>query len=87
MTVDVLYHDGCPHARATIELVHQCVDRLGLKVPIREEEGDYPSPTVLVNGEDVMGPPQQSGRVCRLDVPSAERISQALQHAALLGNE
>jgi hypothetical protein len=82
VTVEVLYHDDCPHARAAIELVHRCVDRLGLEVTIGEFEGDHPSPTVLVNGQDVMGDPSRSGRVCRLDLPTEERILEALRAAA-----
>lgn len=82
MTVEILYHDDCPHARATIELVRRCVDRLGFEITIGEVEGDHPSPTVLVNGRDVMGDPPRSGRVCRLDVPTEERILNALRDAA-----
>ena len=46
-----------------------------------ERIGDYPSPTVLVNGDDVMGQPSTSGPTCRLDVPTEDRVMAALRHA------
>lgn len=81
MTVEILYHSGCPHAGPAIELVHRCVGRLGLEIAVIEDEGDHPSPTVLVNGHDVMRGQPQSGRVCRLDVPTEARVLEALRHA------
>jgi len=83
MTVEVLYHAGCPHARSAIDLVRRCVARLGLGVVIVEDEGDHPSPTVLVNGHDVMGVRPASGRSCRIDLPTEQRILDALQAARL----
>ena len=83
MTVEVLYHSGCPHARSAIDLVQGCVGRLGLGIAIVENEGDHPSPTVLVNGQDVMGIRPPSGRACRLDLPTEERILDALRHASV----
>ncbi len=47
-----------------------------------ERDGDYPSPTVKVNGLDVMGDPATSARACRLDVPTEERVIGALRRAA-----
>lgn len=47
MTISVLYHPGCPHARPAIELVHRCVARLGIAIAVHEDAGDYASPTVL----------------------------------------
>ena len=81
MTVAILYHTGCPHARSAIDLVHRCVARLGLTIDVVEDVGDHPSPTVLVDGCDVMGDPRRSGRVCRLDVPTEARVLDALRHA------
>jgi hypothetical protein len=81
MTISVLYHAGCPHARPAIKLVHRCITRLGIAIAVLEHEGDHPSPTVLVNGFDVMGMPLPPGRYCRLDVPTEERVLDALRHA------
>jgi len=81
VTISILYHAGCPHARPAIDLVHRCVARLDIVAAIVEEEGDHPSPTVLVDGCDVMGVQSPPGRYCRLDVPTEDRVLEALRHA------
>ena len=45
--------------------------------------GDGPSPTVLVDGIDVMRPAAElsTARVCRIDVPTRERVLAALRAA------
>lgn len=83
MTVEVLYSSGCANVQATRRLVRRCVALLGLEIDVLEREGDHPSPTVLVNGRDVMGDQPPSGGACRLDVPTEERILEALRHAAV----
>jgi len=77
MTVEILYHSGCPHARSAIDMVRRCDARLGLGSVVVEDEGEHPSPTVLVNGHDVMGVQPVSGRACRLDLPTEDRILDA----------
>jgi len=81
MTIAILYHSGCPHARPAIELVHRCATRLGMEIAIVEREGDHASPTVLVDGRDVMGHTPRPGRSCRLDVPTETRVLAALRNA------
>jgi hypothetical protein len=55
-----------------------------LCVPVTELVGHYPSPSVRIDGVDVMrpdcGPPV--GDACRLDAPTRERVLEALQAAA-----
>jgi len=82
VTISILFHSGCPHARQAVELVHRCVARLGIAIPVHEYEGDHASPTVLVNGLDVMGHPPPLGRTCRLDMPTEARVLDALRHAS-----
>jgi hypothetical protein len=48
---------------------------------VTERVGDFPSPTVLVDGTDVMGQPPRSGASCRLDVPTEDRVLAALRAA------
>lgn len=81
MTVEVLYFEGCPHAAAALALVRRCLARLGLGVTLIEREGDYPSPTVRINGRDVMGAPATGERACRLDVPTEDHVLNALRGA------
>jgi DNA-binding transcriptional MerR regulator/predicted protein tyrosine phosphatase len=79
-SVELLVAPGCPHAAAARAVLSSCLAELGLEVPIRERVGPHPSPTVLINGRDVMtgvvGVPAVPA--CRLDQPTAERITAAL---------
>jgi hypothetical protein len=81
--VELLQFEGCPLAPAALQLVRRCLIALGVPGLVLVRVGDYPSPTVLVNGTDVMGAAAElsSGRVCRLDVPTPERVLAALRAA------
>lgn len=84
MNVELLLASDCPRASAARMLLAECADRLGLHVVVRERIGEYPSPTILVDGVDVMtgasGTPRM--QACRLDVPTAPRVLAALRDAA-----
>ncbi len=80
--VEVLFSGGCPHAAEALALVRRCLARLGLPDELVAREGDYPSPTVRVNGRDVMGAPPAWESGCRLDLPTEERVLRALAEAA-----
>src|SRR5689334_14180201 len=83
MRVELLQYEGCPLAPAALHLVRQCLIALGAPDPVLVRVGDYPSPTVLVNGADVMGGAAElsKARVCRVDVPNEERVLVALRAA------
>jgi hypothetical protein len=83
MRVELLHFDGCPLAPAAHRLVRQCLIALGIPDPVLVRVGDWPSPTVLVNGTDVMRPAAElsTARVCRIDVPTRERVLAALRAA------
>jgi hypothetical protein len=66
-------------------LVRRCVAELGIQATIVERDGDYASPSVRVDGKDVMGEPPTTQRSCRLDVPTASDIIAALRGAAAGG--
>ena len=80
MRVELLQHPGCRSAPMTHQLVQQCLTALAVRAPVLVRVGDYPSPTVLVNGTDIMGraPALTSTRACRLDVPTRDQILAAL---------
>jgi hypothetical protein len=81
MRVEILSSPGCPNAAAAKKAVTECLTALGIDVPIIERVGRYPSPTVLVDGVDVMRP-ESGARIrdaCRLDLPTAQRILDALR--------
>jgi hypothetical protein len=81
MRVELLHHAGCRSAPAAHQLVRECLIALGLPDPVFARVGDYPSPTVLVNGTDVMRPAAElsEASACRIDVPTRERVLAVLR--------
>ncbi len=82
MTVELLHSPDCPRAGATIQMVRRCLAELGRPVTLIERCGDYPSPTVRVNGQDVMGTLASLAPSCRLDVPTERQFLAAIEHIA-----
>jgi len=62
-------------------IVADCMTTLGIDVPIVERVGRYPSPTVLVDGVDVMSPETGTSisHACRLDLPTPQNVLDALR--------
>ncbi len=81
MTVEFLFFDGCPNVPRARQVLAQAIAKLGHAVSVRELDGDHPSPSIRVDGVDVMGEAPVSGRACRLDVPTEERVLDALRRA------
>jgi hypothetical protein len=81
MRIDLLTSPGCPHAAAARETVTDCLTTLGMDVAIVERVGRYPAPTVLVDGVDEMRHEAGAsiGDVCRLDLPTPQRVLRALR--------
>lgn len=81
MRVELLQVPDCPNAAAARRVVQDCLARIGATVPIEETVGPFPSPTVLVDGHDVMGGPggRPADGACRLDLPTTERVLAALR--------
>ena len=73
---------GCPHVNAARALLRECLLELQLDVAVADKVGAYPSPTILVNGADVMGAPASQAAACRLDVPTRQRLLAALRRPA-----
>lgn len=77
--VELLHTPDCPNLEAARALLEACINELGLTVTVIDREGDFASPTIVVNGADVMGQPLSDNAGCRLDLPTRERILEALQ--------
>ena len=77
--VELLHTPDCPNLDAARALLESCIDELGLAVTVIDREGDFSSPTILVNGADVMGQSVAENAGCRLDLPTRERVLEALQ--------
>ena len=84
MDIELLLGPQCPNAAAARTVLTACLRRLNLDIAVRERVGDYPSPTILVDGVDVMGPQTgvPSGHACRLDLPTLEHVLAALDRGA-----
>jgi hypothetical protein len=83
VVVELLLVPECPHADRARRLLTQCLDELQLDVAVVERVGDFPSPTILVDGRDVMTGDEVLAGVsaCRLDFPAALQVRAALEHA------
>lgn len=80
MNVELFLAPGCPNADEARNVLAECLRRLRLDLPVHERVGDHASPTILIDGVDVMtgqcgAPPVQA---CRLDVPTPARVMAAL---------
>ena len=64
MRIELLTAPGCPNAEPTKVMLTDCLDALGLDVPIIHRVGRYPSPTVIIDGRDVMQPVRATNRRC-----------------------
>ena len=80
--VQLLHVADCPNLGELRRTVEQTIARLGVRAVIEEVEGPYPSPTLLVNGDDVTGRPVGSEPSCRLDTPTREQIIAAITRVA-----
>jgi len=83
MRVELLHHEGCPLAGAARRVVEDSLRELGIDTAVTQRVARYPSPSVLIDGDDVMGAPPSGAPVdaCRLDVPTRERVVAALRAA------
>lgn len=78
IAVQILRVADCPNVADVRALIRRSAALLGTQVEIEELKGDYPSPTVLVDGRDVTGRELAEGSACRLDLPTEEQIRAAL---------
>jgi hypothetical protein len=80
MKIELFHVPGCPHVDAARALISECLFELQLEVAVEDKEGAYASPTILVDGVDVMGAPAFKAAACRLDVPTKTRLLGALRN-------
>lgn len=83
MRVELLRSPGCRNADGTHAMLRNCLAECGVRDPILELVGPFASPTVLINGLDVVGEPP-GGHIresCRLDLPTADHVRSAVRAA------
>jgi hypothetical protein len=78
--IQILYVAGCPLVAGVRETVRRSLARAGVRAVVEERVGDYPSPTLLIDGRDVTGRPQrrEARGACRLDLPTERQVLAAL---------
>lgn len=75
--VEILHVPGCTLLEPVRSLVKRAAKDREIDASIEDIEGDYPSPTVLVNGVDVTGRSLGPGAACRLDPPTYGQLRAA----------
>jgi hypothetical protein len=80
ISIEILHVPDCPLVGRVRETVQQALAQLKLHADVVERVGEYPSPTLLVDGRDVTGRPgdQDVGGACRLDLPTEQQVLAAL---------
>ena len=90
--IQILQVPGCPFVDRLIDEVERCLTEAAVAEPVEIIVGDYPSPTLVVDGLDVAtGRPVAGEPRCRMDLPSPQQIRVAIGHlmpddAAALGS-
>jgi hypothetical protein len=80
--IELLHVPGCANVENARQLLRSTLSELALDEQVEEKEGAYASPTILIDGRDIMERPGGVGASCRLDVPTRERLVGALQSAS-----
>jgi len=87
--VELVYFTGCPNVAPMRELLRRCLGQLGLPDEILEINTDtatapdsyrlWGSPTVLLDGADVLGNHVGGAESCRLQLPTEAELLSALR--------
>lgn len=79
VSIQVLHVPDCPLLDRVRDTLNDCLARTSVAVEVTEVEGSYPSPTLVIDGLDVMtGAPPLDQVCCRLDLPTCAQILEAL---------
>jgi hypothetical protein len=70
---------GCPNLDAARDLLLDCLGEAGLPAQFVERIGDYPSPSIVVDGVDVTGGDPDGPASCVLRLPTRRDILAALR--------
>jgi hypothetical protein len=74
----ILQVPGCPMVERVRETVRRALEQCRVRAEIDDLVGDYPSPTLLINGQDVTGSQSSDCCACRLDLPTEDQVIAAL---------
>lgn len=77
--IELLTVPDCPLADRVRTLLRRSLATAGVAAEVIERVGAYPSPTLLIDGVDVVtGAPVTGNPCCRVDLPTTEQILTAL---------
>ena len=89
MRVELVYFTGCPNVRPMRQLLRRCLERCGLDSAIVEANTDdaatpadyrrFSSPTVLIDGIDILAGAVSDAHACRLKMPSEAELMAAIR--------
>lgn len=80
--VQLLRVPDCPLVEQVRATLRECLRTTSIPVLVEELEGSYPSPTLLVDGVDVVtGTAPSHEACCRLDLPTRTQILDALRRS------
>jgi hypothetical protein len=91
VSIQLLHVPGCPLVDGVRTTLRQALAKVQLHatatVTVEERVGDYPSPTLLIDGRDVTGRPHDQLRrgACRLDLPTERQVLSALERLTAAG--
>jgi len=81
--VELRWVPDCPNVDRVRRELLAALAELDLTVDVKERIGDHPSPTVVVDGLDVVThETPRPGPSCRLDLPTHAQLIDALRPAA-----
>lgn len=81
--VRLLHVADCPLVDRVRTALQDVLHSTGIRAVVEDIEGLYPSPTLLVDGVDIVtGRAPGTEPCCRLDLPTREQISTALRGGA-----
>jgi hypothetical protein len=79
LRIRILHVPDCPLVDRLINEVERRLTEASISEPVEVLVGDYPSPTLVVDGIDVAtGAPMAGEPRCRLDLPTTDQIRAAL---------
>lgn len=77
--LQILQVPDCPLVGRLVDEVQACLADCDVREQVEIVVGDYPSPTLVLDGMDVAtGLPVRAGSCCRFDLPSSEQIRDAV---------
>jgi hypothetical protein len=78
--IELLHVRGCPLVEQVRATLDSCLREAGLTAVVHDREGRFASPTLLIDGVDVVtGAPAKTPASCRLDLPNRRQILAALR--------